>query len=173
MSYRKPTIVKEPALGMLLYLFVGLLAITLWKGFAELARHEQSSQQQPLAGALRAGALEFDEYRDRIVIGQPQATVASHANSGIALELIATVRNDTARVIKGLEVRGSVVDHEGRSMSERVAVIIPTQQTAIEPNEEINARLLLEGVSPEATRAGVRMEVTGVVLERTNQGGKR
>ncbi len=150
---------------MLLYLFIGLLAITLWKGFAELARHEQSSREQPLAGAMRVGALEFDEYRERIVIEQPQAIVASPAAGDPALELTAMVRNDTGRVIKGLEVRGTVVDRQGVAVSERVAVIIPTQQTAIEPNEAIKARLLLECLRPEPTHAGVRLEVTGVIFD--------
>jgi len=47
--------------------------------------------------------------------------------------------------------------HEGRPVSDRIAVIIPTQQTTIEPNEEINARLLLEIARPEAIHAGVRV----------------
>jgi hypothetical protein len=165
MSYRGPTIVKGLALGILLYLFAGLLAIALWKGFSEPAGHKQSRQEQPLAGALRAGAQEFNEYRARIVIGQPRVTVAPHAASGPALELIASVRNDTGRLIRGLEMRGTVVDPEGRLVSDGVAVIIPTQQTAIEPNEEINARLLVESDRPEGNHTGVRMEVTGLIFD--------
>lgn len=75
------------------------------------------------------------------------------------------MRNDTGRVIKGLEVRGTVVDSQGSSLSELGAVVIPTEQTAIEPNEAIKARLLLEGFGPEANQAGVRMEVTGVIFD--------
>jgi hypothetical protein len=165
MSYRESTIVKEPTLGILIYLFAGLLAITLWKGLAELTRHEQSRQEQPLAGALRTGAAGFDEYRDRIVIEQPQVIAASPAIGDPALEFTASVRNDTGRVIKGLEVRGMVVDEQGEPVSERIAVIIPTQQTAIEPDEVINARLLLEGLRPEAAHASIRLEVTGVIFD--------
>lgn len=169
MSYRKLLIVKEPMLGILLYLFAGLLAVTLWKGLTELARLDQSrptsGEEQTLAGALRAGALEFDEYRERIVIEHPQAIVARRAASDLALELTATVRNDTGRIIKGLEVCGKVIDSQGSPLSELIAVVIPTQQTAIEPNEVIKARLLLEGVGPEAAQAGVRMEVTGVIFD--------
>ena len=69
------------------------------------------------------------------------------------------------RTAKGLEVRGRVVDPQWWPVSERVAVIIPTQQTALEPNEAIKARLLLEGVRPDVTRAGVRVEVTGVIFD--------
>ena len=156
-------------LGMMIYLLAGLLAIVIWKGFAELARldHVRPSSRgnQSLEGALRAGAPEFDEYHERIVIEQPQAIVARRAASDLALELIATVRDDTGRIIKGLEVRGTVVDSQGSPLSELVAVVIPTQQTAVEPNEAIKARLLLEGVGPEANQVGVRMEVTGVILD--------
>jgi len=121
--------------------------------------------EQRLEGALRAGVLEFDEYRERIVIEPPRLMAASPATGDPALALTASVRNDTGRVIKGLEVRGAVIDQEGGTVSERIAVIIPAQQTAIEPNEAINARLLLEGVGPEAAHADVRLEVTGVIFD--------
>ncbi|MGH9852061.1 MAG: hypothetical protein ACREBD_19670 [Blastocatellia bacterium] len=162
-------IVKEPMLGIMFYLLACLLVVVLGTGLVELTRLDQSRPssggEQPLEGALRAGALEFEQHRERIVIEQPQAIVASHAAGGLALELTATVRNNTGRVIKGLEVRGTAVDRQGGAVSERVAVIIPTQQTAIEPNEAIKARLLLKDIRPEASHAGVRMEVTGVIFD--------
>ncbi len=169
MSYRKLTIVNERALGMLFCLIVLFLAISLRDEFVESARLNRSRPspgvEQRLEGALRRGALEFDEYRERVVIEQPQAIVARRATSDLALELTATVRNDTGRIIKGLEVRGTVVDSQGSPLNELVAVVIPAQQAAIEPNEAIKARLLLEGVRPDAARASVRMEVTGVIFD--------
>ena len=54
---------------------------------------------------------------------------------------------------------------QGSPLSELMAVIIPAQQTAIEPNEAIKARLMLEGFGPEAVQAIVRMEVTGVIFD--------
>jgi hypothetical protein len=118
-----------------------------------------------LEGALRTGHWEFEQYRDRIVIEQPQALAAAHTTDDLALELMASVRNDTGRVIKWLEVRGTVVDPHGGTMSERVAVVIPAQQTAIEPNEAIKARVMLAGFNPEALHGGVRLEVTGVIFD--------
>lgn len=44
-------------------------------------------------------------------------------------------------------------------------VIIPARQTALEPDEAITVRILLEGLFPEAERAGVLMEVTGVQVD--------
>jgi hypothetical protein len=143
MSYRALTIVKEPVLGFLFCLLALLLVISLKFGSKELPRFDQPGPspgvEQRLEGALRAGTLEFDEYRERIVIEQPQAIAARRAASNPAQELTATVRNNTGRVIKGLEVSGAVIDAQGSRLSELVAVIISTQQTAIEPNQAIKA----------------------------------
>jgi len=146
-----------------------LLAITLKNRYVESARPDRSRPspgvEHRLEGALRVGAVEFDKYRERIVIEQPQAMVVSRADSDLALELTATVRNDTGRIIKWLEVCGTVVDSQGNPLSQLVEVVIPTQQRAIEPNEVIKARLLLEGVGPEPAQAGGRMLVTGVIFD--------
>ncbi len=71
-----------------------------------------------------------------------------------------------------LAMRGAVVDSQRTPVSERVAVLIPTQQTAIEPNEAIKSRLLLKGIKPEASRADVRMEVTEVIFDWPTCGRK-
>ena len=156
-------------LGMLVSLLAILLAIILSKGLAEPAKLDQTriapAEEQPRAGALRAGHWEFEQYRDRIVIEQPQAIATSHPTEDLALELTAHLRNKTGRVIKGLEVRGAVVDQQGGAVSERVAVIIPAQQTAIEPEEAIRARVLLNGLSREVSLDAVRVEVTGVIFD--------
>jgi len=156
-------------LGMLFSLLAVLLAIILSQGLAEPAKLDRTrlaqAEELRLAGALRAGHWEFEQYRDRIVIEQPQARAASHPTEDLALELTAQVRNKTGRIIKGLEVRGAVFDRHGGAVSERVAVVIPAQQTAIEPDEAIRARVLLEGLCREVSPDSVRVEVTGVVFD--------
>ena len=169
MTYKEMTLTKESMLGILGLLLAVLLALALREGFVKLAKPGQPrlapGEIQRLEGALRMGHWEFEQYRDRIVIEQPQALAAAHTTDDLALELMASVRNDTGRVIKGLEVRGAVVDPHGGTMSERVAVVIPAQQTAIEPNEAIKARVMLAGINPEAPHGGVRVEVTGVIFD--------
>ena len=44
---------------------------------------------------LRTGHWEFEQYRDRIMIEQPQVLAAAHTTDNLALELMASVRNDT------------------------------------------------------------------------------
>lgn len=169
MRYQELTLTKESTLGILGLLLAILLALALREGFVKLTKPGQSHLApgaiQRLEGALRTGHGEFEQYRDRIVIEQPQALAAARTTDDLALELSASVRNDTGRVIKGLEVCGTVANPQGSPLSELVAVIIPTQQTVLEPDEAINARLLLEGVVIEAAQADVRIEVTGVIFD--------
>lgn len=145
------------------------LVVSLWWGLAALSgwgkkrAATQLNEKLELAGALRAGSPQFDLYREHIAIAPPHVEVAAVADD-LNVELIATVRNKTGRIIKGLEVRGIVADPQGR-VSTQVAVIIPTQQTVMEPNEAINARLLFPGVRLETSPANMRVEVTGVLFD--------
>jgi hypothetical protein len=167
--YKELTLTKESMLGILGLLLAILLALALRERFVKLAKPGQArlapGEIQRLEGALRTGHWEFEQYRDRIVIEQPQALAAAHTTGDLAWELMASVRNDTGRVIKGLEVRGALVDPHRGTMSERVAVVIPAQQSAIEPNEAIKARVMLAGINPEALHGGVGLEVTGVIFD--------
>lgn len=167
--YKELTLTKESMLGILGLLLAVLLALALRERFVKLAKPGQlrlaPGEIQRLEGALRTGHWEFEQYRDRIVIEQPQVLAAAHATDDRALELMASVRNDTGRVIKGLEVRGAMVDPHAGTMSDWVAVVIPAQQTAIEPNEAIKARVMLAGFNQEALHGGVRLEVTGVIFD--------
>jgi hypothetical protein len=69
-----------------------------------------------------------------------------------------------------VRVNGTVVDAQGSPLSELVAVIIPAQQTPIEPNEVIKTRLFLEGIGPEAVQAIVRMDVASVIFDCSGLG---
>lgn len=169
MRYQELTLSKESMLGILGLMLAILLALALREGFVKLNKpgssHFAPGEIHRLEGALRTGHGEFEQYRDRIVIERPQALAAAHTTDDLALEVSTSVRNNTGRVIKGLEVCGTVVDPQGSPLSEMVTVIIPTQQTALEPDEAIKARLLLEGVVTEAALADVRIKVTGVVFD--------
>lgn len=74
------------------------------------------------------------------------------------MELTAIARNDTGRTV-------IVFDAQVFPVRERMAVIIPTQQVALEPNEAIKARILLEDIKLEVERAKIRVEVTGSLFD--------
>jgi hypothetical protein len=150
------------------YVVAGIIfaLVTGWLIFPALTREPPTTGEAPrLEGALDADAPDFEKHSERVVIAKPVVTVSSRASSDVVLELKTNLRNETGRRISGLEVRAAVVDAQGASVAERTAVIIPEQQTALEPGEEMSVRIVIEGVSPNAERADARLEVTRLRFE--------
>ena len=169
MSYQGPMLIREPDLRWPIYLLAALITAALLVAASmvyEMSRPSASLRIEPqLEGALRPGDAEFEELSKRIAVEQPVAMEKLHPMNDMVIELTSTVRNNTGRTILGLEMRGAVFDAHSAVLRERTVVIIPARQTALEPEESINVRILLEGLSPEAERAGVLMEVTGVQVD--------
>lgn len=116
---------------------------------------------QTLEGAIRAGSPEFAEYQPKIVMDDPEATEAKRALGDIVMTLETNVHNFTGRTLTGLEVKGMVVDHQGKPVNEKTVVVIPTSQTELENNRTMAARMMLEGMTDKDDRANIKMEVTG------------
>ena len=137
----------------------GALHLTLTKPAARPA------VQPRLDGALRPEMPEFERFREKIIVEQQTATEAPRPLNDFAVEMKAVVRNATGRTLSGLEMRGRVFDAQMSIVRERTVVVIPARQTALEPGEAVGVRILLEGVRPEAERAGVLMEVTALRMD--------
>lgn len=161
--------VRDASPRFWMYVAAGIVAIILLFviGWFYLATEPSpvATDTPRLEGALRAGSPEFEQYRERIVIGAPRAIEAPRALGDMVVELNAAVSNSTGRAINGIELRGAVLDPQGNVIRERTIVPVPSQQSRLAPGETMDARILLEGVDPNTTRAGVRVEVTGVRFE--------
>jgi len=114
-----------------------------------------------LEGAIRPGSPEFEQYRQRIVLDQPEAEEAKRALGDIVMSLHTTARNFTGRTLNGLEITGSVLDHQDKPVKSRTVVVIPGKQSELEPNKTMFVQLMLEGMSDSDDRAKIKMEVTG------------
>lgn len=169
MSYQKPMLIREPDLRWPIYLMAALITaalVIIGIMLYEMSRPSTYLRIEPqLEGALRPGAAEFEDLRGGIVVEQPVGMEKLHPMNERVIELTSTVRNNTGRTILGLEMRGAVFDAQSAVLRERTVVVIPARQTALEPEEAISVRILLEDLNPEAERAGVLMEVTGVNVE--------
>lgn len=121
-----------------------------------------TSSEARLEGALRPGSPEFEQYRSRIVLDEPEADEAKRALGDIVMSLHTTARNFTGRTINGLEVTASVVDHQDKSIKSRTVLIIPGKQPELEPNKTIFVQVMLEGFRDTDDRANIKMEVTGL-----------
>ena len=162
-------LIREPDLRWPIYLMAALITAALviaGSMLYEMSRPSTYLRIEPqLEGALRPGAAEFEELKGRIVVEQPVAMEKLHPMNDTVIELTSTVKNNTGRTIRGLEMRGAVFDAQSAVLRESTVVVIPARQTALEPGEAISVRISLDDFNPEAERAGVLMEVTGVNVE--------
>jgi hypothetical protein len=78
------------------------------------------------------------------------------------MNLQTIAHNFTGRTLTGLEVKGTVVDHQGKPVKERTLVVLPNgQQAELEPNRAMIVMVRLEGFIDADDRANIKMEVTG------------
>lgn len=171
MSYQGPMSVREPELRWPLILVAAVattLLVLVMAGVLHLAQTRPAARpavEPRLEGAIRPEMPEFERLREKVVVEQQVATETPRPPGDLTVEINATVRNNTERTLSGLEVRGAVLDAQRSALRERTVVVVPARQTALEPGEAIGVRVLLEGIRPEAARAGVLMEVTGVRVD--------
>ncbi len=150
-SHRTVIIVVAVAAAVVIAIFFYLLMRASGGNTAELG----------LQGAIRPGSPEFEQYRPRIVLDDPEAEEAKRALGDTVMSLHTTVRNFTGRTLNGLEVKAAVIDHQGKAVKERTLVVIPTRQPELEPNKIMKVAVMLEGMSDTDDRANIKMEVTG------------
>jgi hypothetical protein len=119
------------------------------------------SVEPTLEGAIRPGSAEFATYQSKISLDPPEAYEHKRALGDIVMNLHTTVRNFTGRTLNGLEIKGMVVDHQGKSVKEHTVVVLPNnQQVELEPNRTMLVQVRLEGMTDKDDRANIKMEVT-------------
>jgi hypothetical protein len=119
------------------------------------------SVEPTLQGAIRAGSPEFAANQSKIVLDSPEAYESKQALGGIVMNLQTIVHNFTGRTLSGLEIKGMVVDHQGKPVNQRAVIVIPTtRQPELENNRSMAVRVMLEGMTDKDDRANIKMEVT-------------
>ncbi len=114
-----------------------------------------------LEGAIRKGSPEFEQYASKIVVDKPEAYESKRALGDIVMNLQSIVHNFSGRTLTGLEIKGVVVDHQGKPVNQRAVVVIPTRQPELDNNRSMAVRVMLEGMTEKDDRADIQMEVTG------------
>jgi hypothetical protein len=124
-----------------------------------------TTSEPTLQGAVREGAPQFEEYKSKIVLDDPEATEAKRALGDIVMTLSTTVRNVTGKTITGLEIRAAVIDYEGKPIKQRTVVVIPARQPELAPNKTLPVNVTLDGMKDSDARANIKMEVVGFKLK--------
>jgi hypothetical protein len=125
--------------------------------------------EQKLEGGLRAGSPDFEKYRDLIKLDEPIADYANSISGDVQMNLATTARNFTGRTINGLEMRGAVVDFEGKPIKERTKIVIPSGSLAeLDNNGTAKVPIAIPGfrgddkAKIEGGQAVIKMEVTAI-----------
>src|SRR5205085_2751158 len=149
-----------------LIIVVAVIAAVFIGGFFYLLLRKSVASGTPpaLQGAIRPGSPEWDKYAKLIALDDPEADEAKRALGDTVMTLQTTARNFTGRTITGLEVRGAVVDHDGKPVKERTLVVIPSRQAELDPNKTMRVSILIDGFSDSDDRANIKMEMTGFTL---------
>ena len=135
---------------------VGIAAL-----FYVLMRASGGGAVEPtLEGAIRAGSPEFEQYASKIVVDKPLAYESKRALGDIVMNLQTIVHNFSGRTLSGLEIKGIVVDHQGKPVNQRAIVVVPTRQPELENNRSMAVQVMLEGMTDKDDRANVKMEVS-------------
>ena len=150
-----------------LVIVVAVIAAVVIGGFFYLLFRRALAPAPPptLAGAIRPGSPDWEKYNKLIARDEPEADEAKRALGDTVMTLHTTVRNFTGRTIVGLEMRGAVVDHDGKPVKERTVVVIPGRQAELEPNKTMKVSVMLEGFTENDDRANIKMEVVGFKLK--------
>ncbi|MCA1565547.1 MAG: hypothetical protein LC803_07900 [Acidobacteria bacterium] len=142
------------------------LLVALLVFWATRSRSDGAGQQPQLAGALRAGAPEFAQARERIVVdfnADDDAFESTRAVGDIVMTMRPKVRNFTGRTLSGLELQATVVDLDNNPVRQRTVIAVPTdRQPELEQNKVMEVPIMIEGFKKDDVRANIRIEVTGV-----------
>jgi hypothetical protein len=118
-----------------------------------------------LEGAIRPGAPDFEKFLPTIVLDEPEATEARRPLGDIVMTLQTTARNFSGKTLSGLEIKGTVVDHQGQPVKQRTVIVIPSPvpggPSELAPNKTVVARVVLDGMTETDDRANIKMEITG------------
>ena len=136
------------------------VVIAVLFGVLMLAVGSGGGSEPTLQGAIREGSPQFEEYKTKIFLDEPEATEAKRALGDIVMTLQTTVRNITGKTLNGLEIRAAVVDYESKPVKQRTVIVIPTRVEELAPNKTLQVQVMLEGMSDADARANIKMEVT-------------
>ena len=149
-----------------LIIVVAVIAAVFIGGFFYLLLRKSVASGTPpaLQGAIRPGSPDWEKYAKLIALDDPEADEAKRALGDTVMTLQTTARNFTGKTITGLEIRASVVDHDGKPVKQRTLAVIPGRQTELDPNKTMRVAIVLDGFTDEDDRANIKMEVSGFIL---------
>ena len=152
---------------LLLGVLIGLVVIGGL--FYYLSTRPSMDQQvaNVLEGSFKEGSPEFAELtKDIIISTDMDKTVQSpSALGGIAMFIVGNIRNKGDKVINGLEINVSVVTQFNQVLKEKRLLVVPVQQSTLDPGQTITVNVNFDGFKKDDDRANIRWKVTAIRVQ--------
>ncbi len=148
----------------MIYIVVALFAALLIAGGVWLiSRPRAQTADEQLAGAVRPGTPEFEQYKERITVEfdpDEDASIGERALGDLQVAMNPTIRNFTGKTITGLEFHAAGYDLDKRTIRERTFV----KQLELDTNRV--TKISIPITFPKDNRpASLKLELTGFTLK--------
>ena len=140
---------------------LGLIAGAIWLLSRTPSMEDQTARI--LQGSFREGSPEFAEITKDILISTDPNTVESPTGLGtISMYIQGKIYNKGTKTLSTLEVNVAVIDTKNQVIRDKKILVVPVQQTLLEPGETIPVTLTLDGFTLKDDRANIRWKVTAI-----------
>ena len=148
-------------------LIIGVVIALLLIGGAVflLSRKPPVNEQaaQLLATAYHEGTPEFNDLSKDIIIATDDRTVESPTGLGtISMYIYGKIHNKGKKTIDVLEVDASVITQTNQVLKDKRVLVVPVQQSTLDPGDTIPITLTLDGFDRKDDRANILWKVTAI-----------
>jgi hypothetical protein len=144
---------------------VGALVLAVLVILVRQAFHSSSPASTGLENAVRAGAPEFDSYREKVIFEDKEIIVHPNMIGMAQFEVRAKMSNRGDRTISGVEILGKMLDLSDQVVSQNVSQPIPRlRREPLAPGETMRISVKVDAPQKvsEADVKDVTLELKGL-----------
>ena len=144
---------------------VGALVLAVLVILVRQAFHSSTPANAGLENAVRAGAAEFDSYREKVIFEDKEIIVHPNMIGMAQFEVRAKMTNRGDRIISGVEILGKMIDLADRVVAQNVSLPIPRlRREPLAPGESMRISVKVDAPQKvsEADVKDVTLELKGL-----------
>lgn len=148
-------------ISLVLVVLLSVGGILVYRSFANTPKTPPTPE---LAGALRTGNPDYDEYIKQVVITNQEQFYSANALGGNVITAKGRVQNLGNRMIKGLEIRLVAYDMEYKPLAQRIFIPVPKERSEILANGTLPITFSIGNAPQESMVREIKLEVTGLLF---------
>jgi len=143
---------------------VGALVLAVLVILVRQAFHSGPAPAAGLENAVRAGAAEFDSYRERVIFEDKEIIVHPNMIGMAQFEVRAKMTNRGDRTLSGVEMLGKMLDLNDQVVAQNVSLPIPRLRRELAPGESMRISVKVDAPQKvtEADVKDVTIELKGL-----------